>query len=112
MISLYFADDNKSGITLGKYFFFLAHVNERMVYKILASFAELNCAEDARFKFMNHGILGLVLSILLIWLSIKYHINFPIVTLIISSVILSSKMTYFYDLLWPGKLACLGKLFC
>ena len=109
----YFIGDNNCEIMLEHYFFFLAHVNERMVCWILGTFTKMKRSENARYTvqdFEGRGIPGL--SIVLNWSLTKYRHHSPIEALIITSVMLSNSMVYFYDLLWSGKLACFRKLSC
>ena len=106
----HFIGDNNCEMMLVHYFFFLAHVNERMVCWILGTFTKMSCSENARYTvqdFEGRGIPGL--SIVLNWSLTKYRYHFPIEAIIMTAVIIINSISYFYDLLWSGKIACLRK---
>ena len=88
-------------IMLGHYIFYLWHVVANTYVQIGAVFAKLNEIDLENYKENSFSFLGL--SILLLWISTKYHYFIPLEILIYISASIFRSIAYFYSILCSGE---------
>ena len=86
---------------LGHYIFYLWHVVANTYVQIGAVFAKLNEIDLENYKENSFSFLGL--SILLLWISTKYHYFIPLEILIYISASIFRSIAYFYSILCSGE---------